>query len=68
MGNGCGRPSVKLIRKFCVECMGGDRQLVKECGSRGCTLHRFRFGSNPNFGEALRQERRERAFVQCFGK
>jgi len=55
---GKGRPSVKTIRKFCLECMGGDkarRQQTKEvlegvenCPSLDCTLHLFRLGTNPN--------------------
>jgi hypothetical protein len=43
---GKGRPSVKLIRKFCLECMGDSRQLVRECES-DCALHPYRFGRNP---------------------
>jgi hypothetical protein len=44
---GRGRPSVKLIRQFCLECMGGSKRLVKECQSEDCPLHRYRFGKNP---------------------
>jgi hypothetical protein len=44
---GKGRPSVKLIRKFCLECMGGDSQLVAECQSEDCPLHQYRFGKSP---------------------
>ncbi len=44
---GAGRPSVKLIRKFCLECMGGRKQLVGECRSLDCPLHQYRFGKNP---------------------
>jgi len=29
---GKGRPSVKTIRKFCLECMGGSNKLIAECG------------------------------------
>jgi hypothetical protein len=43
---GRGRPSVKLIRKFCVECVGGSSKLVAECKS-DCPLHPYRFGKNP---------------------
>jgi hypothetical protein len=43
---GRGRPSVKLIRKFCFECMGGSKRLVRECESV-CPLHEYRFGRNP---------------------
>lgn len=44
---GKGRPSVKLIRKFCLECMGGSKQLVAECQLFDCPLHPYRFGKNP---------------------
>jgi hypothetical protein len=43
---GKGRPSVKTIRKFCLECMGGRSKLVAECGS-DCPLHPYRFGKSP---------------------
>jgi len=43
---GKGRPSVKTIRKFCLECMGACSKLVAECGS-DCPLHPYRFGKNP---------------------
>jgi hypothetical protein len=45
---GKGRPSVKTIRKFCVECMGGSRHLVTNCTTTHCPVHPFRFGTNPN--------------------
>ncbi len=44
---GKGRPSVKLIRRFCLECLGGRRQLVSECRCSDCPLHEYRFGKNP---------------------
>ena len=45
---GRGRPSIKTIRKHCLECMGGSYKLVSQCGERDCPLHEFRFGTNPN--------------------
>jgi hypothetical protein len=45
---GHGRPSVKLIRKTCLWCMGGSQDLVRECWTEGCALHPFRLGRNPN--------------------
>jgi len=45
---GKGRPSVKVIRKFCLECMGGSYKDVAECLSPKCYLYEFRFGKNPN--------------------
>lgn len=44
---GKGRPSVKLIRKFCLQCMGGSLVMVRECETRDCLIHPFRLGRNP---------------------
>jgi hypothetical protein len=44
---GTGRPSVKLIRQFCLECMGNSHLLVKECSSVDCPVYEYRFGKNP---------------------
>jgi hypothetical protein len=41
------RASVKLMRKFCIECMGGSKEAVKECSTNDCLIHPFRFGKNP---------------------
>lgn len=38
---------VKAIREFCLDCCGGSKVEVKECPSRKCALHPFRFGKNP---------------------
>lgn len=45
---GKGRPSVKIIREHCLECMGGSRKQVRNCLSYTCPLHEFRMGTNPN--------------------
>ena len=41
------RISVKTMRKFCLECMGGTREAVKECSTIDCLIYPFRFGKNP---------------------
>ena len=41
------RVSVKLMRKFCLECMGGSKEAVKECSTIDCLIYPFRFGKNP---------------------
>jgi hypothetical protein len=46
--NGDGRPSVKVIRKFCLECMGENKTFVANCTTAHCPVHPFRFGKNPN--------------------
>ena len=38
---------LKAIRANCVECMGGQRSLVRECDLRGCPLWPYRLGKNP---------------------
>lgn len=50
-----GRPSVKVIKSFCLECMNeetnGTRaafELVKKCPAYDCPLYPFRHGHNPN--------------------
>ena len=44
---GKGRPSVRLIRKYCLWCMGGSWKLVKECPSKTCPFRAYRLGKNP---------------------
>jgi hypothetical protein len=45
-----GRPSVKLIRKYCLYCMGDNGKLIRECHSRACPFPCYRMGKNPNIG------------------
>jgi len=41
------RPSVKVFRKFCLDCMCDDREAVRECQTEACSCHPYRFGKNP---------------------
>jgi hypothetical protein len=41
------RTSVKVMRQFCLDCMGGSKEAVKECSTSDCFIHPFRFGKNP---------------------
>ncbi len=68
---GKGRPSVKLINKYCRYCMGSgpdSRRLVDECFAENCVLHLYRRGTNPNISEETRQKRREVARRSGFGQ
>ena len=38
---------LKAIRLNCVECMGFQHNLVKECASTLCPLYPFRMGRSP---------------------
>ena len=42
------RPSVTLIRRFCLQCMKDSPMLVRNCESKECPVHLFRMGTNPN--------------------
>jgi len=53
---GKGRPSVKLIRKYCLWCMGGSPKLVKDCHSGlTCPLFAYRLGRNPKMRHLTRR-------------
>lgn len=41
------RPPMRVFRQFCLECMGGSVQFVRECESTNCSLHPYRLGKNP---------------------
>jgi hypothetical protein len=41
------RLSVRLIRKHCLWCMGGNEKLVRECPSKTCPFLPYRMGKNP---------------------
>jgi len=58
---GKGRPSVKLIRKYCLTCMIGSYQAVNQCNSKTCKLRPFRMGKNPNY-KIMNEERENRAW------
>lgn len=47
---GQGRPSIKLIRQQCLDCMGENRRFVSECTNEDCPLFKYRFGTNPARG------------------
>jgi len=41
------RPSVRVLRQYCLECMGGRKDFVRECKSEDCQIHPYRLGKNP---------------------
>ena len=44
------RNPIKVIRAFCLTCMGGNAAEVRRCTSPGCALFPYRLGSNPFTG------------------
>jgi hypothetical protein len=41
------RNPIKVIRAFCLSCMGGNAAEVRRCTSPGCKLYPYRLGTNP---------------------
>jgi hypothetical protein len=41
------RIPVKVFRVFCLEYMGGNRELVRECETESCPVYPYRMGKNP---------------------
>ena len=41
------RNPLKVMRSFCLDCMGGQPSMVKKCTSLGCNLWPYRMGTNP---------------------
>lgn len=41
------RSPLKMIRKHCIDCSGGNKQEVKLCPVETCPLWEFRFGYSP---------------------
>jgi hypothetical protein len=52
---GTGRSSVKTVRKMCLWCMDGNSDLINECFDVKCSLHKFRFGTNPNISDETKK-------------
>lgn len=39
---------LKAIRAKCIDCCGGYKSYVSNCGKPDCSLYVFRLGRNPN--------------------
>ena len=68
-------PRVKVLRQYCLECMGGRKDFVRECKSDDCMIHRYRLGKNParvGIGNSkvaeLRFQLTESIFLQSVGR
>lgn len=62
------RTYLKAIRKFCVECMGDNYYLVKECPSINCKFYLYRFGKNPDVKPKITPLKSIRLYcLECVG-
>lgn len=45
------------IRKYCIECMNGSYQSVRQCINNTCQLHLYRMGNNPHRKKPIGEKR-----------
>ena len=50
-----------IIRSYCIACMGGHRNEVRNCHLTNCELWPYRMGTNPFAKRELTEEQREAA-------
>ena len=59
---------LKAIRHFCLDCMGFNARLVRECPSVNCKFYHFRFGTNPHPRPKLSTVKSIRLYcLECVG-
>ena len=51
---------LRAIKEKCLDCCCGDRNEVKLCTCKDCSLYPFRFGKNPN-RKPMSEERKQAA-------
>ncbi len=59
---GTGRPSVKVLRKFCLLCMCEVSKAVQDCLQTNCEMFEYRFGTSPN-KQPMSEERKAKLAV-----
>jgi len=53
---GRGHGGARALRRNCLACMGGNRELVENCTDHDCPAHEYRFGHNPTKARTGRPE------------
>ena len=57
------RVPVKVIRAFCLECMGGRTDFVLDCSTFNCQLYPYRMGKNEALARRGDESRLRRPLV-----
>lgn len=52
---------LSAIKAFCVDCLGGQPRLVKDCTAKNCPLYPYRTGHNTNSKRTMTKEQRQMA-------
>lgn len=42
-----GRPRLRVLRNFCIDCMGGSLKSINECPTKTCPVWPYRMGHRP---------------------
>ncbi len=53
---------MRAIRKFCLDCCGGQRNEVTHCTDPDCALFEYRLGKRPETVEKEQKEKPKRSF------
>ncbi len=56
-----GNTPLSAIKEFCVDCLGGQPRLVKDCTAKNCPLYPYRTGHNTNSKRTMTEEQRQMA-------
>lgn len=48
---------LQSIKNFCIDCMGGQQRLVKDCPSKSCPLWAYRLGKSSRKREMTEEQR-----------
>lgn len=52
---------LSAIKAFCIDCMGDQPRLVKDCTTKSCPLWPYRTGHNTNSKRTMTEEQRQMA-------
>lgn len=52
---------LSAIKAFCVDCLGGQPRLVKDCTAKNCPLYPYRTGHNTNSKRTMTEEQKQAA-------
>ncbi len=56
---------LRTIREHCLECLGGSWSEVEKCSAPRCSLHPYRFGTDPTPNAAKAENMRCRNMLNA---
>ena len=55
------------IKKYCLECCGGNREEIKNCVSVNCSLYEYRQGETPKTPKLSKSQAIRQRCLNCSG-